>query len=515
MPVISDHEDEAIGAEAVGTTSPGGSKTAAAVDCAPVDRHAFGACDVVREAWLDLQLPSHALAGLDLPERNDPALPSSYKIGILAQSCIALSALAAALVHAARNHSSAVPGVRVFVEGAVVEFKSERLYAIDGRPAQVEWGAIGGLYKTLDGHVRVHGSFPNHANGTLELLGLPLSATRDEVSERVAEWTSVDLETAGTANGKVAIYALRSYQQWDALQQSLALGDMPILLQQLAPGNPKTLPSTDSKKCLRGLRVLEMSRVIAAPVAGRTLAAQGADVLWVTSPNLPDLPGIDRDFGRGKRTVQLDIHAPADKERLIDLIRTCDVFIQSFRPGSLASYGFSPQELVELNPDIICANMSAFGPSGPWARRRGFDSLVQTCSGMNVSEAEHAGDGEAARAMPCQALDHAGGYLLATGVLAAVYHRGTRGGAWRVDVSLAGVMKHLRSLGQYPGSTGFDCEDYTKLEDVPVDFLEVRETGFGQMRAVKHCAAVDGCEVGWEVMPKPLGSDRAEWMSAA
>jgi crotonobetainyl-CoA:carnitine CoA-transferase CaiB-like acyl-CoA transferase len=273
------------------------------------------------------------------------------------------------------------------------------------------------------------------------------------------------------------------------------------------------MPSGNSQ-CLKGLKVVEMSRVIAAPLCGKTLAAHGADVTWVTSPNLPEFPTMDRDFGRGKRTVHIDIHKQEDKDRLIELIRTCGVFVQGFRPSSLARYGLSPQEILKINPTIIMANMSAFGPRGPWAGRRGYDSLVQTCSGMNVSEAEHAGKDEVAKPTPCRALDHAGGYYLATGVIAAVYRRAlTPGfGAWRVDVSLAGVMKYFRSMGQYPGAPGFESKDYEKPSDVPPEFFETRNTGFGLMEAIKHSATVEGCSVGWDVMPKPLGFDRPEWL---
>ena len=255
----------------------------------------------------------------------------------------------------------------------------------------------------------------------------------------------------------------------------------------------------------------ELSRVIAAPLCGKTLAAHGADVIWVTSPSLPDLPRIDREFGRGKRTVQIDIHNAEGKKQLLQLLKDCDVFVKGCRPGSLASYGLLQEELVKINPNIIVANMSAFGPVGPWSGRRGFDSLVQTCSGMNISEAEHAGQGEAARPTPCQALDHGGGYMLAVGVMAAVFHRAIEGGSWRVDVSLAGIMKYLRSLGQYPGSSGFEARDFQKPEDVPETYFETRETGFGNMTSIKHSATIEGVQVGWDLMPKPLGSDRLEW----
>ncbi|KAI1270326.1 hypothetical protein F5Y18DRAFT_367920 [Xylariaceae sp. FL1019] len=477
------------------------------------DRQRHRASDLVKEIWTGLGLPSDALSSLSLPgETEKPVLPSSYKMGVLAQGTIALSALAAAQVYAERNNS-AVPRVEVDVTHSVVEYKSERLYRLDGKPPVSPWGAVGGLHKTADGYVRIHDSFPNHGNGALELLGLPLDATRADVSKQTADWSSIDLESVGVLENKLAIYALRSYRQWDRLPQSKALSNMPVHIENVAPTSPG-LPSTlkaGADKCLRGLRVIEMSRVIAAPLAGKTLAAHGADVLWITSPGLPDIPSIDRDLARGKRTVQLDIKKAEDLIRLKDLIKTADVFIQGFRPGSLASKSLAPEEIRRLNTRIIIANLSAFGPSGPWSGRRGFDSLVQTCSGMNVSEAEHYGAGEAARPTPCQALDHAGGYFLATGVMAALYRQAIEGGSWQVNVSLAGTMKYLRSLGQYPAKTGFESRDYEKAEDVE-EYLEARDSGFGRMEAVRHSAKIDGCEPGWDIMPKPLGSDEPKWL---
>lgn len=475
-------------------------------------RNGFTATDVVEEVWKHLGLPNASFKALTLVEHDGPVLPSSFKIGILAQATTALAALTAALNYAVRNKLSSTPQVSVSSKHAVAEFMSQSLYRLEPQPQPAPWSSLGGLHKTSDGYVRIHSGFPNHAYGTLELLGLPKDASREDVASKVAQWTSIDLETKATAEGNLAIYALRSYEQWDLHPQARATSTMPVCLKQLALGSPKALAPSDSNKCLRGLRVVEMSRVIAAPVAGRTLAAHGADVIWITSPNLPDLPTTDPDVSRGKRTVQLDICKEDDRERLMELLRTCDVFIQGYRPESLARRGLSPEELSRLNPNIICANLSAFGPHGPWASRRGFDSLVQTCSGMNISEARHAGQGEAARPMPCQALDHASGYLLATGIMAALYHRATNGGSWQVDVSLAGTMQYLRSLGQYPASTGFEGRDMLAQNELPEEFFETRSSGLGLLRAVRHSPSVDGCEVGWDIMPKPLGSDKPEWL---
>ncbi|KAI5194536.1 CoA-transferase family III [Aureobasidium subglaciale] len=467
-----------------------------------VDRSSYDASDVVEELWTGLGLPSETLSRVEL-DADKPALPSSFRIGVIAQGSIALVALAAAQLYAVQNGVQ-VPKVEIPLRHAVIEFKSERLYTIDGQTPSSPHDTIGGLHKTIDGHIRVHDSFPNHSNGMLDLVGLPRNATREQLAKKIAEWRSVELEDVATMQGSLAAYALRSYSEWDALPQSRAVSDMPILLQPLSSDRNTNCLSRMTKgaaKCLDGLRVLEMSRVIAAPLCGKTLAAHGAEVIWITSPSLPDIPSIDREFGRGKRTVQLDIRNAADKAKLMDLIEDCDVFIQGFRPGSLAKHGLSAENLVKINPNIVIANMSAFGPTGPWSHLR-----------MNVSEAQHAGDGEAARPLPCQALDHASGYLLAVGVLAALYHRTIKGGAWQVDVSLAGTMKYLRSLGQYPGNNGFECDDYKQQSDVPADYLEARRTVFGHMVAVKHSAKIIGREIGWDVMPKPLGSDNADWL---
>ena len=464
----------------------------------------------IRHIWSSLGLPAEALQALHLTGRG-LGLPSSFKIGELAQTSIALSALTAALIHSIRNRSR-VPSVTVPLQHAVIEFKSEQLYTLNGKPMTAPWGPIGGLHKAADGYVRIHDIFPNHREGTLRLLGCPITATRADVAKAVLQWNAVELETKAFENN-IVISALRSYEKWDALPQAKAISNFPITIRKIAPGPPGLPPHLEagSGRSLRGLKVLELSRVIAAPVSGKTLAAHGADVLWVTSPSLPDLPALDRDLARGKRTAHLDLMSETDQSRLRELAKDADVFIQGYRPGSLAKRGFSLDDLASLHPGIIYGSMSAYGPEGPWSNNRGFDSLVQTCSGMNVSEAEHFGEGEGARPTPCQALDHAAGYFLAAGISAALYKRATEGGSYAVDVSLAGTMKYLRSLGQYEGKTGFDCWNPSKPEEVE-EYLETRDTDFGELKAVKHSAAVEGAMPGWDVMPKPLGSDRAEWL---
>lgn len=476
-----------------------------------MDRSNFTPYDSVSYVWQNLGLPEATLKTLLLP-KDVKCCPSSFKVDHLAQATIALSALSAAAFWSHRQKKP-TPMVSVEVQHACVEFMSERLYLLNGKSAPSSWGTLGGLHKTLDGYVRMHDSFPNHRKAALSILGLETDASRDDVAKRMLDWRSVELESNAFQHGAV-IAALRSFDQWDLLPQAQAIGDFPIHINKLARSEPflsAKLPLTRDGKCLQNIRVLEMSRVIAAPVAGRTLAAHGADVIWVTSPTLPDLPDLDIDVSRGKRTIQLDINRPSDKSTLIELLRTADVFIQSYRPGSLAAHGLSAEELYKINPQLIIASLNAYGVEGPWSHNRGFDSLVQTCSGLNVADATRFGGSEPVRVLPCQALDHGAGYLLATGIIAALYKRATIGGAYEVKVSLAGVMKYLRSLGQYKGRSGFQRTDLSALEDVE-RFLETRQTAFGELRAVGHSARIEGVSIGWEHMPKILGSDEPVWL---
>ncbi|KAH7408498.1 CoA-transferase family III domain-containing protein [Phaeosphaeria sp. MPI-PUGE-AT-0046c] len=475
-----------------------------------MDRSTYSTKDLVTQIWTkDLGLPTAALTALNVSNDAD-LFPSSFKVERLAHSSIVCSALAAALFWSTRQ-KCVIPQVSTAAEHACVEFKSERLYTLNGRPASSPWGTLGGLYRTADGHVRMHDNFLNHRQNALKILGLPSSATREDVAEKMSTWKSTELEAEAFSGGAV-IAALRSMEEWDALPQAKAISDSPILIDRIANSSPYLHPArSPSDKCLRGIRVVEMSRIIAAPVAGRTLAAHGADVIWITSPNLPDLPSLDIDMSRGKRTVQLDIKDAKDKARLLNLLREADVFIQSYRPGCLAAQGLSAEELTKTNPNLILANLNAYGPNSPWSQHRGFDSLVQTCSGVNVEDGKRYGKKEAARVLPCQALDHGAGYFLATGIIAALYKRATYGGSYEVQVSLAGVMKYLRSLGQFKGRSGFERKDFKAPEEVE-RYLETYQTGFGELRAVRHAAEIDGLAVGWDVLPKPLGSDKPEWL---
>jgi crotonobetainyl-CoA:carnitine CoA-transferase CaiB-like acyl-CoA transferase len=253
---------------------------------------------------------------------------------------------------------------------------------------------------------------------------------------------------------------------------------------------------------LAGLRVLELTRILAGPVAGRTLAAQGADVLLINGPHLPNIEAV-ADTSRGKLSAFLDLRTPAGRDALRELVRGCDVFLQGYRPGALAALGFGVGELEKLRPGLVSVHLSAYGWQGPWAGRRGFDSLVQSATGLNLAEAEALGK-PGPQALPLQALDYGAGYLLAFGALAALLHQRARGGHWRVQVSLAGVGRWLQSLGRLPAPFTAPPPDFDKRS-------EESDSGFGRLRAVRHAGRINGQRLVWQRPSMPPGSHPAAW----
>lgn len=450
------------------------------------------------------------LAGVGLPglapharlTGAEPVLRSSFRVDLAAQVTIAAAGLAAAALHAARG--AAMQGVAVDLRHAAVEFRSERHLRRGDDAPRDPWDPIAGLYPTRDGFVRLHTNFPHHRNAVLAVLGC--TNTREAVAAALAQRDSVPFETEATARG-CCVSAFRTHAQWLDHPQADALAAQPLVaIERIGAAPPTPLPPAAARP-LAGFRVLDLTRVIAGPVAGRTLAAHGADVLHVTAPHLPSIETLVMDTGRGKRCAALDLRT--DGGRFAALVGEADAMLRSYREGALAGLGFSDERLAALRPGIVIGHLSAYGVTGPWGGKRGFDSLTQTSTGINADEADAAGEATP-RVLPCQALDHASGYLLALGVMAAWIRRATEGGSWRVRVSLARTGMWLRSLGRIDG---FSAVEPTQADIA--DLLETHPSGFGPLTAVRH-AAILADTPAFEALPAmPLGSHPAEWLPRA
>ncbi|WP_120006325.1 CoA transferase [Teichococcus vastitatis] len=435
---------------------------------------------------------------------QEPGLPSSFRVEAAAQSSIAAAALAAAALHVQRGGRP--QSVAVDQRHALAEFRSERFLLLNGQPPPDPWDPLAGLYRCGDGGmVRLHTNFPHHRDGVLALLG-GIPAERPAVAAALLRHRAAEFEAAAAEAG-LCVAMLRDDSNWQAHPQAAALlGQPPVTLERIGDAPPTPLPPAAARP-LSGLRVLELTRVIAGPVAGRCLAAHGAEVLHLSAAHLPGLPALEMDTHRGKRTARLDLRRPGDAARMADLLRGADVLLQSYRPGALDALGFGPARATALRPGLVYATLSAYGPRGPWSRRRGFDSLVQTATGFNQAEADAFGTPDQPRPLPCQALDHASGYLLALGIIAALLRRAEKGGSWLVQVSLAGTGQWLRGLGRLPH--GFDAPDLAQ-RDV-AELLEYTDSGYGRLAAPRHAAIMAATPAGWDHPSMPLGSHPPEW----
>ena len=443
-------------------------------------------------------LPPEALAEAALTG-SEPVFPSSFAVGTAAQASIAAAALAACEL----GHARGAPRQPVGVDMAHAAAEATGWFTIDGREPEL-WDPFAGLYRCAEGQVRVHTNFAHHRDGALRLLGLdPGSATRANAERAMLAWRALDFEQAAAERGLVAT-ALRSFAQWDATPQGRALAAQPLMtIERIGDSPPRRLPSLDENtRPLAGIRVLDLTRILAGPVGGRALAAFGANVMLVNSPRLPNIAAI-AETSRGKRSAHIDLLTEAGRDTLWRLVDDAQVFSQGYRPGGLAALGFTPEALAARRPGIVVVSLNAWGQTGPWADRRGFDSLVQTAMGFNHAEGEAAGDGRP-RPLPMQILDQASGFLMAFGAAAALWRQQTEGGSWLVRVSLAQTGHWLRGLGRVDGGLA-------AARPALAPWLADTQSGFGQLRAIQPSARLLRTPAGYASASMPPGTHLPRW----
>jgi CoA-transferase family III len=422
------------------------------------------------EAWAAL---GGNPARLDRVRLTGPpaTLPSRLPVTALAQASVAAAGLAAGLTE-----------VRVDSRAVAAAFTSERHLRVDGQPPTL-WDPLSGYFRAADGWVRLHANYPHHRERLLGALG---AFDPSGVAAVVADRSAEEVERVVTLHGGLAV-AVRTVSQWRAHPAGAALHDTPLIAFHRA-GDGARPPR-------RTFRVLDLTRVIAGPVATRTLALFGADVLRVDPPHLPELPAQHLDTGFGKRSTLL--HLRGDRAAFEALLASSDVVVCGYRLGTLDRHGLSPAALLDRYPGLVVATLNAWGGDGPWAHRRGFDSLVQAACGIALIEGEPgaAGSAEPGR-LPAQALDHGTGYLLAAAVLSAL----AEGGGVHVHLSLARTAAWLLDHAGVPQSPATAWE--------PSPWLD---TADGITYALPPFAG-PGVPRTWAHPPVPYGSSAAAWL---
>ena len=462
------------------------------------DRHTIPTRDALEGLWSLADCDRRALERIELTG-TEPAFPSVFPIGTAACACIGAAGLAASELW--RLRTGAAKPVRVAMRHAAIAYRSEHYLRIDGAPVEGPHRAQSYFRDRSGRWMQLHMVYPHHREGILRVLGCADDA--NEVASAFARTDAFEFEDTLAARGLPG-YAQRTRREWASHPQAEALATVPVVeIERLGDAPSRPLPA--GERPLSGVRVADLTRVIAGPICGRTLAAHGADVLRIHPPHLPEMPVLAMDGGRGKRCAHVDLRDARDRRAFDALVEGADVFVQGFRPGGLASLGYAPEAVAERRPGIVYVTLSAWGETGPWAGRHGFDSLVQTATGI-VAEGSDSMDVEAPTPLPCQALDHSTGYLAAFGAMVALARRETEGGSWLVRVSLAATGRWLDGLGRIDGLSVADPD----LAEV-ADRLERRRTAFGEMTSVRCAEELPATPAGFTLPSAPLGSHRCEW----
>lgn len=428
----------------------------------------------------------------------DPVLRTPYRVGTAGAAALAAVGIAASELWALRTGRR--QKVAVDLRAAAASLRSGAYLSIDRKAPPPIWDPMSGFYPVRDGRwISIHCNFANHRRAAIKVLGVAENREAAEAASRT--WAGLELEDAIHAAGGCAGLA-RAAQEWAAHPHCAAVATQP-LLEITRIGDAPARPLPVGERPLAGIRVLDLTRVLAGPTCARTLAEHGADVLKITAAHLPDSGATELDTGIGKLAAHLDLRTAQGTEILRSLLRDADIFSQSYRPGALAARGFSPQQAAQLRPGIVYVSLNAWGQTGPWKDRRGFDSIVQTVSGM----AHASGDGVKPKLLPVSAIDYVSGTLMAYGAMVALARRAREGGSWLVRVALARTGKWIVDRGTVDASAA--------PADLPPEELAQlcmqTQSPAGVIGHLKPVVQMSETPPRWARPPVPPGHHRPEW----
>jgi crotonobetainyl-CoA:carnitine CoA-transferase CaiB-like acyl-CoA transferase len=451
-------------------------------------------------------IPAERASSVDIAGGTDPILPTPFRIGVAGAATLAATGLAAADLWELRTGRR--QSVAVDVRQATASLRSGHYMKLGEGEVSTRRNSIMGVYPTKDGRWSyIHANFPNHRAAALSVLGVP--EDRDAVAKAVLNWNAADLEEAVIA-AKGAGGMVRTHREWAQHPQAAAIAALPLLeIIRIGDSNPEPLPK--GNRPLSGIRVLDLTRVLAGPTCARTLAEHGADVLKITGAHLPNLGYQEFDTGHGKLSAQLDLREQKDVDTLRGLVRDADVFSQGYRPGTLGGRGLSPEELAAIRPGLVYVSLCAFSHAGPWASRRGFDTVIQTVSGITSRQAEVVpAKTPAPQFYPVSAIDYCTGYLMAFGAMVALRRRAEEGGSWLVRISLAQVGKWIVDLGEVPESAARDAPAEFAPEELE-RWSMVSDTPSGKLRHLKPVVQLSETPPYWARASVPLGYHQPVW----
>jgi hypothetical protein len=454
---------------------------------------------LLKAIWLAAQGNEHALHRVTFKGAGE--LPSAFAVTDLAAAATGAAGLA---LSSLLDASGVAPLSTVTVDRRLASFWFAHSLRPDGwKPPSAE-DFVMGDYLTTDGWIRLHTNAAHHRAAALRALNLSAPTGRADVAQAVASWTADALEARVLTEGGCAA-TMRSWQDWQAHAQGQAVLSEPLLHWQ--PGAPMAKPlwPFNRSRPLQGLKVLDMTRVLAGPSATRMLAGLGAEVLRVDPPWW-DEPTLAPEMTLGKRCTRLDLRNASERERWVSLLSEADILVHGYRSDALSALGLDTEQRQIIRPGLVDVSLDAYGFTGPWRHRRGFDSLVQMSMGIAHAGQQLAGSAKP-KPLPVQALDHATGYILATAALRGLEIRLRTGAGSIARASLARTGALLMTTLNHAEKSNQALAPETEADQAQA----IENTYWGSARRLHWAVEVSGVNMQWDRPSGPLGSSEATW----
>lgn len=461
-----------------------------------------------------------AIRGLPLPEDGevtitgqDPVFTSRFKIGETTANILAGVGVAVTDIHEIKTGRR--QKVSVDVRHAAATCRSSKYLSqpvasggfepVPSSHSMLHMRSITQPWQTKDGRWYLpHFNLPHLHDRVIGVLGCESNA--DAVAKAVATWDSHDLEDA-VAEARACGSIVRSNKEWLEHPHGKILAGRP-LIEITKIGETDPIPFPEGERPLSGIKVLDLTRILAGPIAARTLAENGADVLMVTAEHLPQVPEHVKDTSHGKRSCFLDFNNAEDVSTVRRLAKGADVFSQGYRPGIMDMHGLSPEQLAAERPGIIYLSISCYGHGGPFSDRGGWEQIGQSTTGICMDNGAKTGDGRP-KLLPASACDYTTGYNGAYGVLLALAQRAREGGSYHVRVSLCRSGMYIYKQGHVePPEEDMDLSP----EELDAIMLE-SEGGHGVLKYLGPVVGMSETKPYWDKPSPVLGSNKAEWLS--
>ena len=459
-----------------------------------------------------------AIRGLPLPEKDevsitgsDPILNTHFRLAATASAAIA--GIGVAVNDLWELKTGRRQSIAIDVVTATAALKSKNYFQVKNTNGVFENvtdasheanRGLTGIFQTKDGRwLLPHFGLDHLRRRMLDLL--QAEATVDSIAKAVAKWDALELENA-IDEARVCGGMIRTNEEWLQEPHGKILAAKPVVeIIKIGDSEPEPMPAGD--RPLSGIKALDLTRILAGPITGRTLAEHGADVLMVSAPHLPQVWSYVADTSHGKRSCYLDLRDESEKQTLLDLVKKADVFSQGYRPDKINQMGLGPEALAEIRPGLVYVSINCYGADGPFSHRGGWEQIAQIMTGI-AAEGVQSSSGYKPKTLPAAANDYITGYLGAYGTLLALARRAREGGSYHVRVSLCqtGMMIYDQGkVGTLPENLNLGMSDVDSL-------CMESDSHLGRIKHLAPVLSLSETRPYWALPTPKMGSNDPRWL---